>query len=100
MWEEDYLQFYDEVTDGEGPEIYLGPEEQGKSIVKCSILKTMNLDYDNVTREQEYNKKNAACARESGRYSVYDIADWFLSKEEMAHKKLQKLCYYAQKSLG
>lgn len=51
MLEEDYLQFYDEVTDGEGPEIYLGPEEQGKSIVKCSILKTMNLDYDNVTRD-------------------------------------------------
>lgn len=25
-----------------------------------------------------------------------DIANWFLSKESMTHKKLQKLCYYAQ----
>ena len=28
--------------------------------------------------------------------SIYDIADYFLSKEAMTHKKLQKLCYYAQ----
>lgn len=33
---------------------------------------------------------------ESGRYSIYDIANWFLLKGEMTHKKLQKLCYYAQ----
>lgn len=25
-----------------------------------------------------------------------DIAKWFLSKDSMTHKKLQKLCYYAQ----
>ena len=28
--------------------------------------------------------------------SVFDVAEWFLSKESMTHKKLQKLCYYAQ----
>lgn len=28
--------------------------------------------------------------------SVYDVANWFLSKQSMEHKKLQKLCYYAQ----
>ena len=28
--------------------------------------------------------------------TIFDIADWFLSKETMTHKKLQKLCYYAQ----
>jgi uncharacterized phage-associated protein len=28
-------------------------------------------------------------------YSIFDIANWFLSKEPMNHKKLQKLCYYA-----
>lgn len=33
---------------------------------------------------------------DSGKYSVFDIANWFLSKGEMTHKKLQKLCYYAQ----
>ncbi|MDO4568808.1 MAG: DUF4065 domain-containing protein [Planctomycetia bacterium] len=27
---------------------------------------------------------------------VYDIARWFLSQDSMTHKKLQKLCYYAQ----
>lgn len=25
-----------------------------------------------------------------------DVAHWFLSKEPMTHKKVQKLCYYAQ----
>lgn len=29
-------------------------------------------------------------------YSVFDIANWFLSHKSMTHKKLQKLCYYAQ----
>ncbi len=29
-------------------------------------------------------------------YSVYDVAEWFLQKEKMTHKKLQKMCYYAQ----
>ena len=29
-------------------------------------------------------------------YSVFDIAKWFLYHESMTHKKLQKLCYYAQ----
>ena len=26
--------------------------------------------------------------------TIYDVADWFLSKESMTPKKLQKLCYY------
>lgn len=29
-------------------------------------------------------------------YSIFDIAKWFLKKESMDHKKLQKLCYYSQ----
>lgn len=28
--------------------------------------------------------------------NVMDIANWFLSHQPMTHKKLQKLCYYAQ----
>nr|DAP75450.1 MAG TPA: hypothetical protein [Caudoviricetes sp.] len=28
--------------------------------------------------------------------SILDVAKWFLAKEKMTHKKLQKLCYYAQ----
>ena len=31
-----------------------------------------------------------------GKYSIFDIADWFLLKGNMTHKKVQKLCYYAQ----
>lgn len=31
-----------------------------------------------------------------GKYSIYEIADWFLKKADMTHKKIQKLCYYAQ----
>lgn len=33
---------------------------------------------------------------ETGKYSIFDVANWFLSKSDMTHKKLQKLCYYAQ----
>lgn len=33
---------------------------------------------------------------EVGKYSIFDIANWFLSKGDMTQKKLQKLCYYAQ----
>lgn len=31
-----------------------------------------------------------------GKYSVFEIANWFLNKSTMTQKKLQKLCYYAQ----
>ncbi|MCD7808941.1 MAG: DUF4065 domain-containing protein [Erysipelotrichaceae bacterium] len=31
----------------------------------------------------------------AGKYSIFDIAGWFLEKEPMPHKRLQKLCYYA-----
>lgn len=33
---------------------------------------------------------------DTGKYSVFDIANWFLYKGEMTVKKMQKLCYYAQ----
>lgn len=26
---------------------------------------------------------------------IHNLADWFLAKEPMTHKKLQKICYYA-----
>lgn len=35
-------------------------------------------------------------AIEIGKYSVIEIANWFLTKSPMSHLKLQKLCYYAQ----
>lgn len=33
---------------------------------------------------------------DKSKYSIFDVANWFLLKETMTHKKLQKLCYYAQ----
>lgn len=36
------------------------------------------------------------CEGEAAKYSVLDMANWFLTHEAMTHKKLQKLCYYAQ----
>ena len=41
------------------------------------------------------------CDIKSGRsendmHTVFDIANWFLEKQSMTHKKLQKMCYYAQ----
>lgn len=33
---------------------------------------------------------------EIGRYSIFEVANWFLLKESMTQNKLQKLCYYAQ----
>lgn len=29
-------------------------------------------------------------------YSIFDVANWFLSQATMSPKKLQKLCYYAE----
>lgn len=48
-----------------------------------------------VSSAYRENMKDESCAVEA-RYSIFDIADWFLSKGNMTHKKLQKLCYYAQ----
>lgn len=36
------------------------------------------------------------CGNCEAKYSVFDVANWFLAHETMMHKKLQKLCYYAQ----
>lgn len=29
-------------------------------------------------------------------YDINEVANWFLNKSSMSHKKLQKLCYYAE----
>lgn len=49
---------------------------------------------DNIKVSIGYH--NIVTVQETGRYSVFDIANWFLSKKQMTNKKLQKLCYYAQ----
>lgn len=42
-------------------------------------------------------KSNVVVAErnDNGYYNVDDVVNWFLSKDSMSHKKLQKLIYYA-----
>lgn len=35
-------------------------------------------------------------SEETGKYTIFDVANWFLHKQPMTQKKLQKMCYYAQ----
>lgn len=44
----------------------------------------------------QFPNSSIANVQETAKYSIFEIANWFLSKETMTHKKLQKLCYYAQ----
>lgn len=43
------VEAYLQITQGNISTEYIGPEEQGKSIVKCSILEETNLEYNNST---------------------------------------------------
>ena len=43
------IKEYIQITCGNIPRVYAGPEEQGKSSVKCSILEDTNLEYSNST---------------------------------------------------
>lgn len=43
------VEAYLQITQGNISTEYVGPEEQGKSIVKCSILEETNLEYNNST---------------------------------------------------
>lgn len=40
---------YLKITGGAIPSVYIGPEEQGQRIVKCSLLKETNLAYSSST---------------------------------------------------
>lgn len=55
----------------------------------------MNLKsvFRNVVKFFYVKKRKGVCDMP---YSIFDIAEWFLQKESMTHKKLQKMCYYAQ----
>lgn len=61
--------------------------------VKTSAAFTDNMDSYVLVQD---TKENIFSEQDVGKYSVIDVANWFLSKKEMTHKKLQKLCYYAQ----
>lgn len=44
----------------------------------------------------DFPNSSIANVQEIAKYNIFEIANWFLLKETMTHKKLQKLCYYAQ----
>lgn len=68
------------------------------SILKKMEKYTNNFIYIYTKRlHQCYNRDGEEQKERRGTvYSIFDIANWFLAKESMTHKKLQKLCYYAQ----
>jgi uncharacterized phage-associated protein len=62
-------------------------------------LSTGYANFSSVATSSATGPKAIQVAEEDyavGKYSIFEIANWFLSKEPMTHKKLQKICYYAQ----
>ncbi|OUP77100.1 hypothetical protein B5E92_06385 [Erysipelatoclostridium sp. An15] len=52
---------------------------------------------DNTDNESEANKMGEIKAVNIPiKADIKDVADWFLLKENMSNKKIQKLCYYAE----
>ena len=60
----------------------------------ASSMSIINSDSESVLYVS--NLPNDSVNEDYGKYSVFEIANWFLSQKNMTHKKLQKLCYYAQ----
>ena len=68
-------------------------------ICKNSVYNRKYLCYNNINKSDKKDIKKDVLRRNNAMedYSVFDIANWFLSKKGlMDHKKLQKLCYYSQ----
>lgn len=42
-----------------------------------------------------FNKGEKVMSNNGARYSVKQVANWFLKREKMDQKKLQKMCYFA-----
>lgn len=66
----------------------------GNSNYYTTITSAVSYNTDKIVFVDSLNEIKKI--EDAGRYSIYDVADWFLSKGAMTHKKLQKLCYYAQ----
>lgn len=55
---ENYEIQYQKIVSGSLPMKYTSPEEQGKAIKKCSILKNVEIEYNPVDRTQNKNFYN------------------------------------------
>jgi len=71
-------------------------QNSSSSIDNFYVKSTADNDYVGVRmiKGPSTIKETAIC--NASKYSIFEIANWFLMKENMTHKKLQKLCYYAQ----
>ena len=77
---------------------------KASKMVKIFIKKKKNIKIHNICAWTNLGKmwyilgdsRDTDVKGGSVMYSVFDVANWFLQKEEMTNKKLQKLCYYAQ----
>lgn len=64
-------------------------ETNGLDIYSTTIPKTLKND--------EYDIIGEGIIVEQSGYSIFDIANWFLRYSQiMSHKKIQKICYYAE----
>ena len=61
-------------------------------IFTTAIIPTKTIEYTRIDSNSAVHIQED----EVGKYSIFEIANWFLAKESMTQKKLQKLCYYAQ----
>lgn len=66
---------------------FLDRKSYTKRTIKC---------YTSVIEDNRKDGTIMDAVKSKASCSVGTIAKWFLSKDSMTHKKLQKLCYYAQ----
>jgi len=66
----------------------------GNACYYSAVTSAIPNNENNYIIVESYNKIEKP--KEIGKYSVFEIANWFLNKENMTQKKIQKLCYYAQ----
>lgn len=60
--------------------------------ITTSAIPIKTVEYIEISPQDTINIK----IDDIGKYSIFEVANWFLSKEDMTQKKMQKLCYYAQ----
>lgn len=67
-----------------------------KKCYKCGIIKVKNKDKLSFSQTEEEKMGEIQAIDIPINASIKDVADWFLLKENMSNKKIQKLCYYAE----
>lgn len=53
--DKNYEMLYQKIVNGSIPERYATPEEQGKAIRRCSILRRVEIEYNPTEKTQNRN---------------------------------------------